>query len=411
MVCPAAAGLPARAAGAAAPGDAPALALAERVGRVLADPERSDLANLIHATALSADDALTRARPLAGCAWLDATASPPAWRVSLASDPMADAADQPAVAVPGLPEPRTTRWLTPPLAGVQVNDPQLWAEPPALLDHRTAARKGRTGGRTDATIIELWVDINALRRAAPERLAGGNPGDGPEGRLLRVLQLSNAREVRLAVQAIAPRDERRLPLVQVELTWSARSDPPGAIRRATLGLDAWPAELGDRPTGEHGLALAVRPDVGFGLLGAGLGQWIRTGGDALAALRPDDAALPAAVAASAWRVEHQSPLRDLTSGTARHWGLVWRQGVLLAASPLRSADGRKQIRAALGKLTGQSPDSDGWFTSPAGPSPAGVGVLDTPVAATAGAMVVATLRIADPVVVKPASGVWPLPTR
>jgi hypothetical protein len=79
--------------------------------------------------------------------------------------------------------------------------------------------------------LSVYIDLNALRRHAPEAFSRG-----PEARLLAALGLSNARAVALRTRLHPlPPGGPAAAMLTAEITWSARSRPPGEVSRLTLG--------------------------------------------------------------------------------------------------------------------------------------------------------------------------------
>ncbi len=79
--------------------------------------------------------------------------------------------------------------------------------------------------------LELFIDLDALRRIMPEILAQGRPRD-----LLQCARLDNARNWMLHGR-LAGR------FVLCDLTWQRRSDDPTTVIRRQLTVDAWPESL------------------------------------------------------------------------------------------------------------------------------------------------------------------------
>lgn len=145
--------------------------------------------------------------------------------------------------------------------------PERWfASPPA--DEKTPIERHRDAAPAGETIGEVFVNIDELRRAFPDRF-----GDDAGSRLLSAFHLANARSFMAHVRAA----DAQAPLT-IDATWSVRSEPRTAIRRVSVaapipgfnpaldaphailspawsawvggGLDAYAAILGERDARE-----------------------------------------------------------------------------------------------------------------------------------------------------------------
>ncbi|MEX2217335.1 MAG: hypothetical protein WD749_01130 [Phycisphaerales bacterium] len=114
------------------------------------------------------------------------------------------------------------RWLGPAAAG-----PGAWAAP------RERARP------MPRTLIEAWVDLDALRTDAPELFAYGRLGP-----LVHAWGMQNARYLFVSCSAQAP-GAPGTPRLDVTAAWSSRSSVPGTIR--TRILSEVPADHPERP--------------------------------------------------------------------------------------------------------------------------------------------------------------------
>lgn len=222
-----------------------------------------------------------------------------------------------------------------------------------LEAHRRAVEQGwRAQCPGTVKEFEVFVDLNALRTRHPEWFSTSPLGPGAA--TLGVLELSNARAVTLhgwrvpagSVLVIDPNTQTARPagtraypadapdLLVLELTASARSDPPGTVAdRRLLTLNGWPADrmepgelrLGaDAPGTPVGIVRADSAGPGTRALGAGFGAWVRlfhklyVGSlpPAPSAARPD-----AEMAFLKWQAGGSAPQRALMNA-ARPWVLV-----------------------------------------------------------------------------------------
>lgn len=127
-----------------------------------------------------------------------------------------------------------------------------------------------------AGTVTLALNIDGLRRRYPPAFDDWQ-ADGRAARLLRSVNLLNARMIGLHARIIDPahvavrdlslprRDaaEERYagpPLVVLDATWSARSEPPGKVHTAPLTIRYWPAsQFGAPPaTDEAAAVMAMR---------------------------------------------------------------------------------------------------------------------------------------------------------
>lgn len=104
-------------------------------------------------------------------------------------------------------------------------------------------------------LAEVMIDLNAVRRADPQRA-----GFGSIARLLEYWKLSNARELMVHVRA-APRPAPLPMVVEIDLTWSVRSDPPRAIRVLRLSKPLGPVESATLTPEGAAWTLAMPMDV------------------------------------------------------------------------------------------------------------------------------------------------------
>lgn len=161
-------------------------------------------------------------------------------------------------------------------------------------------------------ILEAYIDLNALRLAAPEDFSTGRMA-----RLAAAWRIANARG--LMVHARMPRPPREgapppegPPLMGIDISFSSRAEPPGAIRTFQVGQAAWPADAARLP----------RPDAAAYsiLLRADWPTWIIVALDTFSALAPES---PPARAAQPerWLRRHGS-LLERAGGHAGPWVLI-----------------------------------------------------------------------------------------
>ncbi len=115
--------------------------------------------------------------------------------------------------------------------------PSPRADGPGGLVHPRAPLHRATLPRPDGerlVLAELMLDLNAVRLADPQRA-----GWGSVARALAYWKLSNARDLMLHVRA-SPRPAPLPMILEVDLTWSSRSEPMHVVhtRRLTTDLGA-----------------------------------------------------------------------------------------------------------------------------------------------------------------------------
>lgn len=111
-----------------------------------------------------------------------------------------------------------------------------------LALHRAAGARRAAG----PPFIEIWIDLDALRKRMPEVLAQGRPR-----RMLATWQLDNARNWMFHGRWA---DEFLL----ADLTWQRRSDPVEMAASRALTLDRWPRELTlPRPEGTYCVVIPI----------------------------------------------------------------------------------------------------------------------------------------------------------
>jgi hypothetical protein len=109
-------------------------------------------------------------------------------------------------------------------------------------------------------VFEAFVDLDRLRRAAPELMGWGRVAD-----LLRAWRISNARGLMLRAGA-TPGEGDGARTVHVALAWAARAEPPVRVRGASVTHAAWPASLGPAPgDAAYTMVLAIPPQLAISL--------------------------------------------------------------------------------------------------------------------------------------------------
>lgn len=163
------------------------------------------------------------------------------------------------------------------------------ATPPAAGDEATgewgahrAAAAAAHDGREPA--IEVGINLNALRRHLPQAFA---PGRGSA--LLEALGLANGRVLGLHAYILAadsvptrdpslprvgaaPEPYSGPPVLAIEATWTARSEPPGQVRHKSLTSFYWPSAQvgGGAPPGEPPALAATARLIWRSILDRGL---------------------------------------------------------------------------------------------------------------------------------------------
>lgn len=237
--------------------------------------------------------------------------------------------------------------------------------------HMQAHLKG-VGGEDGASRegpLRVWIDVNLLRRQAPDRFA-----DGPEGRLLDAFGLANARAVSVVTRSGAPLTviERRTRLLRLSLAWSSRSWAPGTVRSAVVGESTWPAGLNVVLPASPAWVLAARTDVGSSPLALGWGGIIRrlaTVGPALLDSRA--AAREGTEAQQRWFGDKSDEQRGLTRAL-NPWLVMAPEaaGGLWLLAPMRESVGpsdRAAIEAGLHGLLTPIVQGAGEEPAPSGP--------------------------------------------
>lgn len=215
--------------------------------------------------------------------------------------------------------------------------PPAEARPPAparteVAYHRSQAARARP--RT-VPILEFYLDLNALRRAAPDEFASGRLG-----RLASAWHLSNARGVMLhariprpprptkpGADEPAPAPPSGPPLIALELSYASRAEPPGTVRSIPISESAWPADADALPRPAAGSYIIV--------LRAAWPMWILTALDTYSALAP----APASTKPERWFRRH-GPALERAAAHAGPW-------VVISGGPTPAGQPRPVAAAAL----------------------------------------------------------------
>lgn len=124
-----------------------------------------------------------------------------------------------------------------------------------LTQHRAAGAKRAAG----PPFLEIWIDLDALRRSMPEVLAQGRPQ-----RMLTTWRLDNARNWMF-------HGRWANEFLVADLTWQRRSDPLDTVASRSLTLDRWPRELTlPRPEGKYCVVIPIDLAASFDRV---LGAW------------------------------------------------------------------------------------------------------------------------------------------
>jgi hypothetical protein len=225
-----------------------------------------------------------------------------------------------AFAREGDPDWRQVAWLSTPNAfylGLGAGSLDRWFAAPtrgaaaewALHRKSIGERRGRT-----EPVVEAYIDLNALRIAAPEEV-----GLGRLGRLAAAWQVANARTVMFSVRIARPAAPKPgetppppgPPLLLLDASSSSRAEKPGTVHSIGLSEAAWPKDAAglEKPTG--GYAVLLKPEWE---------PWVTIGLDTSAALRPEGSVDPAA-AQLRWMRGHRDALERML-GRAGEWCLI-----------------------------------------------------------------------------------------
>lgn len=188
--------------------------------------------------------------------------------------------------------------------------------PRAVNDEWLAHERVVAEARPDGDIfLEAFINLNALRRAFPDAFPGGRLEQ-----LLRSSNLANGRAFMLHARWIKPQDVKigRIegqyngpPLIALDATWSARSEPPGSVRRMALTESDWPAEL-SMPPPPGGYIAVVPLDVD---------RWLARALDIYGATLETPAASRFTLRRRAWHSKHSAALGRV-SGALGPWLVV-----------------------------------------------------------------------------------------
>ncbi len=221
------------------------------------------------------------------------------------------------------------RWVA--ARGVRADQTQPWDGHRA----RASAAAGVPDGVARGTpVAEAWIDLNAIRRAMPEAFTGT-----PLHRVLRDWRLINARSVMVHVHRVEPgavripgggeQGYRHAPLLAVELTCSARSEPRDRIHAIPIARAEWPADATAR-------GLAPRDGAYALLMRAEWGTWLRAvlGTYRSAGTAWDELARSTRIAA--WEKKHSAAGARLAQAAAG-WVLAWAHegSSLMILAPLK----------------------------------------------------------------------------
>jgi len=174
---------------------------------------------------------------------------------------------------------------------------QLTDAPEAGLDG-AAAHREEVGSEGDR-FAEFWVDVNRLRRAAPEAF-----GQSKLSRIVEGSGFANGRDLMIHARWLEPDTlpEGAPPaLVAIDTTWSARSEPPGRINRERVSESTWPGDVIARPPGTYAIIARANWD-----------RWIDLAARMYTATRKPDDARSFAGTYARWRHQQRSRLGFLT---------------------------------------------------------------------------------------------------
>ncbi len=118
----------------------------------------------------------------------------------------------------------------------------------AVAPHHVLSLHRATGAQRAAgpPFLEMWIDLDGLRKQMPEVLAQGRPR-----RMLTTWRLDNARNWMFHGRWA---DE----FLVADLTWQRRSDPLDTVASRALTLDRWPRELTlPKPEGKYCVVIPI----------------------------------------------------------------------------------------------------------------------------------------------------------
>lgn len=180
------------------------------------------------------------------------------------------------------------RWFAAQAAPEPVDTP--WAP------HRAMVNRVRPAG---GVFFEAYLGLDQARHGFPWGFIGGRVR-----RVLDTVNLSNARDVMMHARWVEPAADSSTPaLIALDLTYSARSERPGVVRRVAVSEDHWPADLPmSPPPGTY--AIAMR---------APWGLWVHTALDLVWATADSDRADFKRAAIQGWLERAGGPLGRLLS--------------------------------------------------------------------------------------------------
>lgn len=209
--------------------------------------------------------------------------------------------------------------------------------------HRTRASAAAgvpEGVMRGTPMLEAWLDLNALRRAMPDAFAGTRLH-----RLLREWRVINARTLmvhvhRVEAEQVRGDGYRHAPLVAIELSWSARSEPRDAIHAASIARAEW-------PDGAPAFGLSPQKGAYAILMRAEWGTWLRAVLGTYRSCGSDWDELARSTRIGAWEKKHAGAAARLVEASSG-WVQAWAPGPdapgeasqLLIVAPLKpGADG------------------------------------------------------------------------
>lgn len=208
--------------------------------------------------------------------------------------------------------------------------PELAAQSEAKAE-RAQITSARAGG---TPVFEAYVDLNALRRAAPEQFAYGRIG-----RLAGAWRLANARSF-MASARLMPPAEGRPRLLGMDVAFASRAESPGVVHAMPVSDGSWPAEAG--PVDAAPYAAIVRADwVG----------WMTTSLDTWAAVSPGGGA-PERAAAERWQRAHHAALERILGQAGARCVIRGGAGGLALEATLMPAPHRQRLDLALRDVWG-----------------------------------------------------------
>jgi hypothetical protein len=226
----------------------------------------------------------------------------------------------------------------------------------AILSDSAAAATPPAAGQAAAApasqpkvCLELLALVNELRYVAPE---GVNAG--PEGRVLRILGLGNARSFYMAAERRAAGSGP--DVVRLGLAWSSRSDAPTNVRAIAIGEKTFAST--DWPDGitPGAWVLSYRPNAYYGQLGLGLGHYLRT---AVSLVTSTDSAFPK----FAPRPQDSEAIPGLSRGVDRTLFVTPIDGVVTIVLPYPDSTRADSALAAAASLLGIPADKPSVATS------------------------------------------------